>query len=420
LGAIVCLALVGFLIGRHDAGDGAQAQPSNYQSGSPSYETEGAQHGGNPRVPPYNPGSEEASKRDVIREAELAGPEEGWALTSSRLAWTADDGRTWRTITPHGLDPGTILTAHFSSPTNGVVAASPDSTAAPAMLEMFATQDGAQNWQRFVVREDGPYTLGRVRLVQSDGVWWALIDEAGDSNAGTRLLQSKNSGLSWQALPRPPLAGQFVFFSPKQGWIIGGVGTQMVWRTIDGGLSWVEVQIPLPATTGPERGVNVRSVSYGLPERDAGGDILLPVTITSPEGATEVVLYSSSDDGSSWSVASSTKLSGTVGAGASEATTTFLAAGELAIQDPGAVGITIVSGGEAGPGIPVSEAGDFSTNDVRAAGLSGIAPLHFVNRTDGVTVVGREVCRQELCPSESQLLFTTDGGRTWTPAVTRP
>jgi hypothetical protein len=417
-GAIVALALGGFLIGRHDAGNGAQAQPNDSQN----YEPEGAQQAGTPRLPPYNPGSEEASKRDVIREAELVGPEEGWALTSSRLAWTTNGGTSWSTITPAGLEAATILAAHFDSPASGVLAASPDSTAVPVTLEMFATRDGGQSWQRFVVREDGPYTLGRVRLAQSDGVWWALVDEAGDANTGTRLLQSKDSGRSWQALTRPPISGQFVFFSQNEGWIVGGEGTQMIWRTADGGLSWTEIQIPLPPTTAAERGTDVRAVNYGLPERDAADDILLPVTIASPEGATEVILYSSSDDGSSWNVVSSTKLSGTVGPGANEATTTFLAPGELAVQDPGAPGITIVSvGKEALPdGAPAMEPGEHSTRDVRAAGLSGIAPLHFVNRTDGVVVVGREVCRQELCPIESQLLLTTDGGRTWAPAATRP
>lgn len=430
--AIIVLAIAGFLIGRHDAGGGAQARPN-----PPRYEPEEAGSGGRPS----------ASDSDAIHAAELVGPEEGWARTSSRLAWTTDGGASWSTITPPGIAPDLILAVRFDGSGDGVVVACRDINAVPVPLEFFRTTDDGQTWQVGTFEAEGPGSIGSVRMSEAEGSWWVLVDEAGVSSTGQRLYRSEDSGMTWQeALPRPPASGPFVFLSPQEGWIVGEQGTAgKVFRTVDAGASWEEIEAPLPGSTeaeehavpGPEEEDQTkereeeplpeheegdqREVKYGLPERGPEG-VLLPVTVTSPAGQSEVLVYERSDDGS-WKVVSTTEVSRTVAS--SEAATTFVAPGELLIQEPSATAtpgppvvskVSTLSGGAGS-----SPAGDeaLTTGKARAAGLPEPLPLHFLDRSHGVAVQ-TEVCRTSGCSNETQLFMTSDGGRSWSPPPTRP
>jgi len=49
-------------------------------------------------------------------EGELVAGEEGWVRSRSGVFWTADGGRSWRTITPPVPDGGAIDTVYFASP----------------------------------------------------------------------------------------------------------------------------------------------------------------------------------------------------------------------------------------------------------------------------------------------------------------
>jgi hypothetical protein len=196
--------------------------------------------------------------------------------------------------------PPGVLARQFHGPKDGVEAYTPEFNAAPAKLEFLSTRDGGKSWHRGVVRGEGPYTLGGVTLAQRDGVWWALIDEAGDADTGTRMFRSADGGRTWRAVARPPVHGQLAFFSPREGWLIGGRGGQTVWHTIDAGRSWTEVKVRLPPPVDHEEGIEVRHIEYALPRRRPDSEVLLSVTIFNPGGSREALLYASHDDGSSW------------------------------------------------------------------------------------------------------------------------
>jgi photosystem II stability/assembly factor-like uncharacterized protein len=427
IAAILALAIAGFLIGRHDAGGGAQARQD-----TPRYEPEeAAPSSGGPAS-------------DQIYEAELVGPEEGWALTSSRLAWTTDGGSSWSTITPPGVDPGSILADYFDGAGDGVVVSHREVGGPPAPLEFFRTSDRGRTWQTGTLEAEGPGSIGKVRMSEADGVWWASIAEAGVASSGQRLYRSADGGKGWQeASSRPPGRGQFVFLSAEEGWNVAGSGTtQEIFRTDDAGESWEGIRLPLPAGapeveegTPPEPGHHTvqeeevagfespdRSrVEYGLPERGPDG-VLLPVTITDAANESEVLLYERSGDGA-WNLLSTTDLAGSVGLNTSERTTTFAAPGDLVIQDPGphpdsspAIAKVSTQSGEPNPS---TNAKGSTSNFASASGLGRPGVLDFVDPSHGITVTGT-VCSAGGCSEETEVLLTSDGGRSWSPAPTRP
>lgn len=419
--AVVALGVAGFIVGQHDSGSGAQAQ-----SNPPSYEPEGG----------ISSEEESSSSRDVIYAAELVGPREGWARTNSRLAWTTDGGATWSTITPPGIDPRTILAVRFDGSGDGIVVACREVNAVPVPLEFFYTTDDGRTWRASNVEAEGPGSIGSVRALEADGNWWVLVDEAGIAREGTRLYRSEDSGQTWQARPRPPASGPFVFFSQEEGWIVGGERSQLVYRTDDAGGTWEQIEVPLPGTTGSEEGTTVpqegaaepeefltgpeRVVEYGLPERSPEG-VFLPATVTTPAGDSEVLLFESSDS-TAWNLVAATELAHQATSG--EITTTFVAPGELLIQDPsgpaafGPPALTKVSTRSGGSG--ASRETEAVTTDLgHASGLPELLPLQFIDRVHGVAVQGKG-CRLSGCSEVTELFLTDDGGRTWTPAPTRP
>ncbi len=418
---IVILGIVGFLIGRHDAGGGAQARQD-----PPQYDAEGSPAG------------------DVIQAAELIGATKGWALTSSRLAWTTDSGASWSTITPPGIESSSILAARFDGSGDGLVVACQEVNEVPVPLEFFRTTNDGRTWRASTFEAQGPGSIGSVHIAEAGDSWWLLVDEAGVASTGQRLYRSVDSGKTWREVtPRPPASGPFVFFSPHEGWIVGGTGEfEKVYRTEDGGASWEEIEVPLPKPTGAEEGVvtepyeevlppegvvtepeeeSGRLVQYGLPERGPDG-VLLPVMITDSVGHSKVLLYERSDGGT-WKLVSTAKLVGRVGIGTGELTTTFVAPEEILIQDPppdltsGVSSIILLSDRSNGS-TPPSGNEEFTSNVVPSSGLPELSALHFVDRSHGVTVTNK-LCSPE-CNGGAEVFLTTDGGRTWSPSPVRP
>jgi hypothetical protein len=112
-----------------------------------------------------------------------------------------------------------------------------------------------------------------------------------------------------------------------------------------------------------------------------------------------------------------------VGLNTSEHTTTFAAPGDLVIQDPGphpdsSPTIAKVST-QPGEPDPSPNAKGSTSNFASASGLGRPGVLDFVDPSHGITVTGT-VCSAGGCSEETEVLLTGDGGRSWSPAPTRP
>ncbi|HSS42326.1 MAG TPA: hypothetical protein VLK37_07210 [Solirubrobacterales bacterium] len=391
--ALLAIGLTAFAIGVLSGHGGASAAPGHGGAAAPERE----------------------KHADVIADAELVGPNEAWAATSQRLALTVDAGRHWKTITPEGVQAESIRAIYFSDSTHGWIAVSPDPYAIHPELSVLSTSDGGATWSSSEITDPDLLTIARVRITFVGNHGWVSVNEQspGGSNAISHLYSSADSGKSWSTLPRPPAPGELKFTSDTEGWLAGGVGTQTLWRSLNGGQSWSPVRLELPA------GVEEPMVSYGTPEISESGPSLLPVTFSKPEYETEVGVYASSDGGDSWTLGSVVPVAGATEPGL-PVETSFPDPDTVAIVNPESSTLSIVADeppggsgeGARSPGSPMSR------RVVNTEGLPSSALVDFSGAQDALALVNSASCPG--CSEEGVLLFTGDGGRSWKPSPSRP
>jgi photosystem II stability/assembly factor-like uncharacterized protein len=398
--ALLAIGLAAFAVGALSGHGGATAAPGVE---SPSEL---------PKNAPAQPGG----GTDRIASAAMIGPHEAWAATSRRLALTLDAGQEWTTITPKGVRAESIRAIFFSDPMHGWVAVSPNPYVLHPELSILSTSDGGATWSGSEISDPDLLSIAGVRLTFVGNHGWVSVDEQspGGSNEISHLYSSADSGKSWSVLARPPVPGELKFTSETEGWLAGGVGTQSLWRTLDGGSSWSQVKLQLPAE------VEESMVSYGTPEISESGSGLLPVTFSKPEYETEVGIYESDDRGDDWTLGSVTPIAGATEPGLA-VETTFPDAEEVAIVDPDSSNLAIVADEPAAgsaEGARSSAAQPSSRRVVETKGLPSAALVDLTGDRSGLALVNGSSC--PACSEEGVLYFTEDGGQSWRPSPSRP
>ncbi|HEY2053197.1 MAG TPA: hypothetical protein VGH14_04600 [Solirubrobacterales bacterium] len=276
---------------------------------------------------------------------------------------------------------------------------------------MYMTRDGGRTWRRIRLRGYDKFVMPAVEASFSlvDGhELFALVKAAGDtaSSFGT-LLVSRDAGRHWRALPTPPHAGRISFETPRRGWLSGRSPGRGLWRTVDGGRTWVLVEPgkPLGSPSPPkwrESGFRqTRWVDYTTPLIGPGGHGILGMVESTgegieDEGPTMTMVWQTDDYGRSWHRRDRIDLPNTTGS--LEAGQIFTRRGRsrsFLVHDPRDSAYTVVGpDGRPGPlrpshGLPLFSGG-LSFSDAR----HGFA---FPDFSNGFS-----------------LSFTEDGGRTWT------
>ena len=250
---------------------------------------------------------------------------------------------------------------------------------------------------------------------------WAVMN--GRANA---LLASSDGGHTWEKLPDPPGAGPMDFTSARDGWIIGGaknqvgigiIETDRLWTTNDGGATWKEVNVPLPSVPNTE---SATPYFYNLHfKNDLEGIAVAQVQL--PDTNPESIFFSCTtlDAGKTWQVS----LLDAIGAIPSFTDSRVI----WFIPDRGTRNVTIRTGDAAfSSSLPdffvagwQCTYGDFSDDSnawVAWVTYNTNAPAVFkggftfsqprpISAALGFRPAGNQV--------ESELLSTTDGGRTY-------
>ena len=237
--------------------------------------------------------------------------ESGYRSTAAqrRLYWTSDWGAHWQDITPPIPDRyqlgqiffldrsrGWVFLVPFCGARNGF--ANPDPH---AKVKLAITADSGKSWTtsdvglldytRPLSLGDG---LGCVSFADAEH-GWARIGFADPQGAyDLLLLATKDGGRNWTSLSHPPSKlGCMRFSNAKDGWMTDpSSGTLRVWRTQDGGQTWLDVSPTVPDTFGRAFG------DYGIEAQSRKG-VSVAGYFMSPSGD-QVLLWLTKDEGVTW------------------------------------------------------------------------------------------------------------------------
>lgn len=333
----------------------------------------------------------------------------GWAWVEPSELWrTTDGGARWTNVTPRSqaLRTSAAENHYFLDATHAWIAESHGAkNSAGHYITTSRTTDGGKTWQEGAA-VGAPFVGSDLALQiffidQDHG--WLLLPNPGSSltDATPNLYSTDDAGLHWnltssvprtfQAISRP--RGTIVFSSLTTGWILASDSSLLV--THDGGATW-QVQ-PLPVATSAGSFFDVPQ--FFDPKH---GFMIYGSSQTAP-----VVLLATSDGGSTWVVRT---LPGEV-----PFTSSFADA-----NHGWAIGVTAADYNRIPPvpaiPLPLYKTDDGGVTwvpvatDILWGGLDGpIDVLDFVDQTTGFAIRERFMAN-----GISQLLKTTDGGRTWT------
>lgn len=253
----------------------------------------------------------------VLRSFEMVDYQNGWAASETMVLRSSDGGVTWRNATPK--DAPAILGAAFQVKAVSPLAAwvlIPDA-ADYKKGTLFRTADGGQTWQANEV----PFGGGWIQF-QDDKKYAVLMADRGVA-AGSQavdLYQTSDGGATWMLVyhvdPENPADQGITFGGDKsgvafldstRGWITGFIpmdGATYLYATQDGGKTWKQVQLGLPAGWQQAQIDTKPPVFFGSKE-----GIL---TLQASTNVGQMVFYVTHDGGDTWQPTTPLKASGMV------------------------------------------------------------------------------------------------------------
>ncbi len=344
---------------------------------------------------------------EPVQPMGLEDGQHGWVVSGSHLLVTADGGRRWRDGSPPGTQ-GSCCAVSFLDARHGWAGGAYSSSS--RMLEIFKTTDGGTTWRR--VGQAGPTAsvnpcCPTLSFVDDQHGWLMYQDLVlgGETVPVGRLVRTADGGATWSFLPDLPFppatdrggvlrsATLARFVSTAKGWYVGinTAGNEVLYVTSDGGRSWKEQAVPVPASEQ----LATRHLTIPVFLRTTEG--VLPVTLA--DGI--VLLEFSSDGGATWQMdlarAPLFHRPPAQTAGQNDAAPTFVGSGVIAV----------VLGNQ----LELNTGNRWTSTT--PSGLPGvIVDIKFANAQLGWALSTQAQC--EICGSNDVVLMkTTDGGATW-------
>ena len=232
----------------------------------------------------------------------------GWAMSSSALYRTVDDGAHWRDITPPGTgDPLRHVDAlEFLDAEHAWVAVSH----AARVFTIWRTVDGGRSWRPardsycassatdHKPRCGFPASIDFIDANHG----WSL--SAIDRSRGT-LLATRDGGNTWTLASRTHFTGPLHFVDVRNAWAVSnphdfdatgqaGLPGGAIYRTTNGGATWHTVELP----TG--NAIGGLPLGVGTPQFFGRDGIVAARLVLRPSQVRSIVVYVSRDAGRTW------------------------------------------------------------------------------------------------------------------------
>lgn len=323
----------------------------------------------------------------------------GWGVTTTQLVRTNDGAITWYDLTPPGVTETGYDIDTFALDANHFWLQISDDNKFPNGGSLYRTIDGGLTWTNTAT----PFSTGSFAFLDANNGWvLAGLGVAAGSNA-VAVYQTSDGGVTWtqrftndpnlpnagDSLPLGGLKGGIAPVNMQTAFVYGVVyspGTIYLFRTDDGGVSWVPVtNLPLPAgAENSELGIDPGQMQFVSP---ANGFM----NVRMSGSTSQTAVYVTADGGDSWS------LTPTLIPGGGSAD--FLSAEEMVIYNGEQFYVTREA------------ARTWSILPPDVSFSETFAQLDFVNALSGWVIT------MDPTTARRSLYRTTDGGSTWYPVI---
>jgi hypothetical protein len=322
-----------------------------------------------------------------------------WQLTATSLSVSQNAGQRWSTVP---LPAGVVL-----SPTTPVAAAAGRGLwlavwRSPA-IDLYHRDAGAAGWSRLTLVPQlppwGAFLAGQlpsVSITLAPADVMSVVADWGVTSTEdySSLFISSDDGAAFAQHPTniPVNLRSETFVSAQQSIAIAGPVANFLYWTGDGGASWSRVTIP-----GLPSGRSVTNVSYGTPGVD-GTQLLLPVIVTSSDGAQSISVYRSTDAGAAFAGPTGPPLQ----------IPASLNAGSVAPAITGNL-IWLSARGR------IYESTDAGATWTTVTTAQSASPISLISPSYAIGIATDSGCRlgYSECYNYTYLVATTNGGRTW-------
>lgn len=312
----------------------------------------------------------------------------GWALTDSSTLKTVDGGLHWQDVSPtnenlnfSGASP--IIGDFLNDQDAWIVPPGPN-LPGPNLLH---TTDGGKSWQSSTIHPLYPTSaLVPYFLDTSDG-WVQALSQPGSGNPAI-IFNTSDSGQNWKQLK--DIGGPLSFTNKQNGWS-GVFSTQSTQPTLeitnDGGQTWHS--LALPALPGGSKADTVET----MPPVFVGnnGQLLVEIQGATSSRSTGLDLYVTQNGGQTWTPTKFANIN--------------RQDGQALIVDT-----TVSQHAWAASGTNLYATNDGGQSWTQLPQLPDpVDTFNFVDPNNGWAISTR------IQAPHSDLLHTTDGGRTWQP-----
>ena len=164
----------------------------------------------------------------------------GRANGPAHVLASSDAGATW-TSTDLGGQMSMLIDAHFTSPTEGIIAG--QGVGAADVCTIMRTTDGGKTYSKVFSAKAGGSLCWKLSFPTNDVGYVAVQDEA---KGPATFAKTTDGGTTWTEMPLPvkttalggyPAIG-IGFITPNVGWVAPEDPALPAYRTTDGGLTW--------------------------------------------------------------------------------------------------------------------------------------------------------------------------------------